>query len=202
MVRAVVSLIVAVILGIFGLPWCAWVLHHTWSEHILHARQPLPQDPLWVLCGALVGVALICWKRPNWFLHTIIHESCHALTCMALFVPVHSFRASRGQGGEVTHDRPDALRETLIAIAPYTAPLMLMPALLVVRLLDPGPWHGLASGVAAFAYVHHLQGLWHNVRLNFFGKDSDLVKVGRPLSLVLIAGILLLVTAWTIDLLW
>jgi hypothetical protein len=197
-----VSLVAALLLAVFALPWCWLELRRQWLVHIGHARDPFPEDPISVAIGVAVGLGLVFWKRPNWFIHTTIHELCHLLVCMLLFVPVHSFRASRGQGGEVTHDRPDALRDTLIAIAPYVVPLLLVPCLLAVRLVPDGRWHALASGLAGFAYVHHVQGLWHNVRLNFWGKDSDLVKVGRPLSLVLIAGGLLLVTAWSIAQLW
>ena len=38
-----------------------------------------------------------------------------------------------------------------------------------------------------------------NVRINMWGKQADLVKVGRPLSAVLIAiSALLFTTAWTV----
>jgi hypothetical protein len=199
----IISLVVAVLLAVFALPWCWLQLRHQWLLHIANARDPFPDDPMSVAIGLLVGCALVWWKRPNWFIHTTIHELCHLLMCMLLLVPVHSFRASRGQGGEVVHDAaPDALRSTLISIAPYVVPLLLVPCLLAAHLLPEGRWHALASGLAGFAAVHHVQGLFHNVRLNFWGKDSDLVKIGRPLSLVLIVGALALVAAWTISVLW
>jgi len=40
------------------------------------------------------------------------------------------------------------------------------------------------------------------VRLNARGSGSDLVKIGRPLSAVLISLALLLVSAWVISMLW
>jgi hypothetical protein len=202
MIRAVLSAVVAVALAVVGLPWCALILYRVWLSHVWQAHDRLPQDPFAVLMGLLMGLALVLWKKPNWLLHTSIHECCHLLACLGLFVPVRSFQASDGQGGMVTHDRPDPLRDTLIAIAPYTIPFLLVPALLARVLVPEGPWRALTSGLSAFAFVQHLQGLYHNIRLNFWGKDSDLARVGRPLSGVLIAGALMLVAAWVINTLW
>jgi hypothetical protein len=201
MLRSLLSAALAAVLAITALPWCWMVLQGAWQQAFTLTREPWPADPLAVGCGVLAGVCLMVWKRPNWFVHTAIHELCHLLMCMALFVPVNSFRATRGQGGEVTHLRIDALRETLISIAPYTVPLVLLPCLLALHFAPAGHWHELASGCTGFASVHHLNGLFHNVRLNARGKGSDLVKIGRPLSVVLILGTLMLVTAWVITLL-
>lgn len=201
MLRSLLSAALAVVLASVALPWCWLVLRGAWRQAIIQAPGPWPADPLAVGCGVAAGVGLMVWKRPNWFVHTAIHELCHLLACMALFVPVSSFRATRGQGGEVTHRRIDAVRETLIAIAPYTLPLLLLPCLLALHVAPAGPWHGLAAGATGLAYVHHLHGLFHNVRLNARGAGSDLVKIGRPLSVVLILGTLMLVTAWVITLL-
>jgi hypothetical protein len=199
--RSLFSAAIATVLACTALPWCWTVLHQAWRLAIIQAREPWPADPFAVGCGVAAGVGLMVWKRPNWFVHTAIHELCHLLMCMALFVPVNSFRATRGQGGEVTHLRIDAVRETMISIAPYTLPLVLLPCLLALHFAPAGPWHVLASGATGFAYVHHLNGLFHNVRLNAHGKGSDLVKIGRPLSAMLILGTLMLVTAWVITLL-
>jgi hypothetical protein len=201
MLRSLFSAALAAALAFAALPWCWSLLRGAWQLAISQARQPWPADPPAVACGVVAGVLLMVWKRPNWFVHTAIHELCHLLMCMLLLVPVNSFRATRGQGGEVTHLRIDVVRETLISIAPYTLPLVLLPCLLALRFAPPGPWHVLASGCTGFAYVHHLNGLFHNVRLNARGAGSDLVKIGRPLSAVLIVGTLMLVTAWVITLL-
>jgi len=201
MLRSLLSAALAALLAFTALPWCWTVLCGAWQLAITQSRQPWPADPLAVACGVVAGVGLMVWKRPNWLVHTAIHELCHLLMCMVLFVPVNSFRATRGQGGEVTHRRIDPLRETLIGIAPYTLPLVLLPCLLALRFAPAGSWHALASGCTGLAYVHHLHGLFHNVRLNARGAGSDLVKIGRPLSAMLILGTLMLVTAWVITLL-
>jgi len=200
--RSLVSLVVAVALAVWALPWCWWLMRDQWVRHITDCADHWPEDPLGVGCGVAAGIGLALWKRPNWFVHTAIHELCHLIMCMVLFVPVNSFRATRGQGGEVTHLRIDPVRETLISIAPYVLPLVLVPCLLGLRFTPPGAWHALASGLVGFAYVHHLHGLYHNVRLNARGSGSDLVKIGRPLSAVLISLALLLVSAWVISMLW
>jgi hypothetical protein len=199
----VLSWVVAGVLAVVGLPWCAQVLGWSWRHHVATAPQGLPQDPWAVALGAGAALALVWWKKPNWFLHTLIHEAGHALMCALLWVPIRSFRVSRDQGGEVVYDRPGVLRGALIAIAPYTVPLPLIPALLVVRLAPDGsPWQAIGAALSAFAFVLHLQGLWHNLRLNWRGDGSDLVRLGRSLAAVLIAGVLLLVCAWTIAMLW
>ncbi len=202
MLRSLLSAAIAVALAIAALPWCWAVLRSAWRLASIQAHGPWPADPrARSPAGWSPACASTVWKRPNWFVHTAVHELCHLLMCMALFVPVNSFRATRGQGGEVTHLRIDAVRETLISIAPYTVPLVLLPVLLALHYAPAGPWHALATGCTGFAYVHHLNGLFHNVRLNAHGTGSDLVKIGRPLSLVLILGTLMLLTAWVITLL-
>lgn len=203
MLRTVVSWVVAVGLAVVALPWCVQVLAWTWQRDVIPAHLHLPQDPWAVGCGVIAASALMWWKKPNWFLHTLIHEASHALMCATLWVQVRSFRVSRDHGGEVVYDRPDVLRAALIGIAPYTVPLLLIPALLIVRLsADGSVWHAVGSALAAFTFVLHLQGLWHNLRLNWRGDDSDLVRLGRPLAAVLITAVLLLVTAWTVGMLW
>lgn len=204
MFHALISLAAAIPLAVFGLPWCWQMLARQWSTRIAGADYALPEHHLAIAIGLVLGVGLALWKRPNWFLHTTIHEACHALLCLALFVRIRGFATSDGQGGAVTYDAPrDPLRGILIGIAPYTLPLLLTGALLGRRFVPAaGPWEALFSGLAAFFFFNHLQGLYHNIRLNFWGKESDLVKVGRPLSAVLITGTLLLVTAWTIHELW
>lgn len=203
MLRTLLSLAAAIPLAVFGLPWCAVLLAQTWTSHLGHAGNIWPVHPLAAGLGTLISVALMLWKKPNWFIHTTIHEFCHLLACLMLLVRPHSFSTSNGDGGAVTYQHCDPLRDTLIALAPYTMPLVLTAALLIRRFV-PGdaPWPALATGFAAFAYFHHLQGLYHNVRLNFWGKETDLARAGRPLSLVLISGVLMLVTAWTMHEMW
>jgi hypothetical protein len=201
-VHAVLSLIAAIALGLLGLPWCWLLLLDSWRRAAA-VDDGMPLDPLALYCGGGCALLLMLFKRPNWFLHTVIHETAHALMCVMLFVPVSGFRATHGHGGEVAHGRCDPLRGTLISIAPYILPLLLIPPLAVAPFVPgDGPWHPLCSAVAAFAALQHLQGLYHNVRLNFSGTGADLPKVGRPLSLVLIAGSLLLIAAWVLTVLW
>jgi hypothetical protein len=203
MIRPLISLIIAVPLAIFGLPWCATVMMDLIATRILHAADPYPEHPGAAVVGLIIGVALIAWKRPNWFIHTSIHEFCHLLACLALLVRPRSFATSDGDGGAVTYERCDALRDTIIAMAPYSLPLILGSALLVRRFIpDQGIWPAVATAFASFAYLQHLQALYHNVRLNFWGNETDLARVGRPLALVLITGGVMLVTGWTIHELW
>jgi hypothetical protein len=197
-----IRLLLAFVLAVLVVPWCWHILVVQWHDRIAYPYGPLPEDLWSVVVGTISSFLLMLWKRPNWFIHTSIHEFAHLLMCIVLFVPVHGFRASANAGGEVTHTRPDPIREVLILIAPYVIPMLLIPCLVAVQLTRPGPWRCLASGFAAFTYVQYLQSLYHNVRNNFAGSEGDLAKVGRPLSLVLIASALLLVTAWVIGMLW
>ncbi len=201
-VRAVLSLGAAILVAVFGLPWCWLLLLGAWRRAAA-VDDGMPLDPLALYCGAACALLLMLFKRPNWFLHTFIHESAHALMCLVLLVPVSGFRATHGHGGEVAHGRSGPLRGTLISIAPYILPLLLIPPLAAAPFVPgDGPWHPLCSAAAGFAALQHLQGLYHNVRLNISGPGADLVKVGRPLSLVLIAGSLLLIGTWVLAVLW
>lgn len=185
------------LLGFFALPWCLDVLLTT-----IHQHQTWPRFPAAVAAGLTFGIGLIFWRRPNHLAHTLIHEGCHALLCLMLFVRIRGIAATDGRGGEVEHDQTDPLRSALIAIAPYTIPLLLGPALLA-RLWWHEGWPGMVlSGLCAFLYVTHIQGLVLNVRNNFWASDADLPRVGRFLALVLIAGVMLLLTAGVIDVLW
>jgi len=203
MIRSLISLCVAVALAVFAIPWCAHLLTDVWLTRIWQAPQPWPEHPLAAGIGAGLGVALMLWRKPNWLIHTTFHELCHALACWSLWVGVRGFATSDGRGGKVEYNQCDPFRDTIIAIAPYTLPLLLIPALVAHRLVpSDSQWEAVATGVVAFTWFNHLQGLFHNVRLNFWGGEGDLAKVGRPLSLVLIAGVLMLTTALTIHELW
>ncbi len=185
------------VLGFFALPWCLNTLLTTVSLHPYWPRHPAA-----VIIGAGLGLGFLFLRKPNALLHTLVHEACHALMCLLLFVRIRGISATDGRGGEVEHDQADPVRSTLIAIAPYTVPLLLGPALLARWW-----WHGgttglILSGVCSFLFITHLQGLGLNIRLNFWGEGADLPMVGRFLALVLIAGTLLLLTAAVITVLW
>lgn len=204
MVRTLFSLLLAIPLAIFALPWCWNIVVHQFTSHISAAANPYPEYPLAVGIGLALGLILMLWKKPDWLIHTTIHELCHALACLILFVRIRGFATSDGEGGKVTYDAPsDPFRDIIIGIAPYTFPLVLTIALLIHRFVPmTDPWPAIATGIASFAYLHHIHGLYHNIRINFWGSEGDLSRVGRPLSFVLIAGVLLLVSAWTIHELW
>ncbi len=185
------------VLGFFALPWCVAVLLSAITHH-----QYWPRFPVAVIIGTGLGLGFLFLRRPNLLLHTLVHEACHALLCLLLFVRLRGIRATDGRGGEVEHDQADPLRTTLIAIAPYTLPLLLGPALLARMWWHEGIAAMILAGLCAFLFITHLQGLALNIRLNFWGSDADLPKVGRFLALVLIAGVLLLLTAAVINVLW
>ena len=196
-ISALVRNLLGAILGFLALPWCVDLLIDT-----VRAHQYLPRFPAATISGAVLGIGLLFLRKPNLLLHTLVHEACHALACLLLFVRIRGVKATDGRGGELEHDHAGPLRTTLIAIAPYVVPLLLGPALLA-RMW----WHNdipgaVLSGVVAFLYITHLQGLALNVRLNFWPEGADLPKVGRFLSLVLIAGCLLLITTAVIQVLW
>ena len=185
------------ILGFFALPWCVGILlsaislHHYW-----------PRYPLAVMIGGVLGLLFLFLRKPNQLLHTVVHEACHALMCLLLFVRLRGITATDGRGGEVQHDQADPVRGTLIAIAPYTVPLILGPILLARMWWHDGVAAMILSALSVFFYITHLQGLALNVRLNFWGEEADLPKVGRLLALVLIVGVLLLLTTALINVLW
>jgi hypothetical protein len=188
---------IGVVLGFFALPWCLGLLLDT-----IHLHQHWPRFPAATATGFALGLGFWFLRKPNALIHTLVHEACHALLCLLLFVRIRGIRATDGRGGEVEHDQADPLRSTLIAIAPYTVPLLVGPALLA-RMYWSHDWPGaILSGVVAFLFLTHLQGLVLNIRINFWGSDADLPKVGRFLALVLIAGCLLLLTTAVIAVLW
>lgn len=191
---AVLKLIVAVALGLTLLPWSATGLA---SQLDARGWWP-PHDPWSVLIGVGLAVPLVLWQRPNWFIHTFVHELCHLfVSILVLFRLPRDFRASAGQGGFVMHVKTDPVRTTLIAIAPYALPLLLVPVLIARMIVTaPGTWRSVLSGAVAFLVVHHLHALYYNIRLNLWSKEADLVRVGRPLSFVLIATAAIWVGRW------
>jgi hypothetical protein len=110
--------------------------------------------------------------------------------------------ASDGRGGEVEHAQTGPVRTTLIALAPYTIPLVLGPLLAARALTPEGPARSVLTALCAIAYLTHLTGLIHNIRLNLRDAKGDLAKVGRPLALTVIACMALLTTALAISVLW
>lgn len=194
----VLRALIGLALGFLALPWCIDVLVEAVRRHAY-----LPQDPWAVILGLALGLVLILFKKPNLLLHTALHEASHAALCLMTGVRIRRVEFSDGKGGAVDFDRPDPIRATLIAIAPYTLPLLLAPALVARMWVHrPGPWRTALTALVAFLLVTHLAGLVRNLRGNFWGAESDLAKVGRLLALVLILGVLLLVLAWTITVLW
>lgn len=199
-VRWISSLIrntLGLVVGFFALPWCLSVVISTIERHAYW-----PRFPVSIGVGVAIGVIGMFVRRPNLLFHTFVHETCHALLCLLTFVKIRGVSFTDGRGGQVEHDQADPLRTTLIVIAPYTVPLLLGPALLARMWWRDETAALILSGVCAFLYVAHLHGLALNIRLNFWGEQADLPRVGRFLALVLIIGTLLLVTAGTIEVLW
>ena len=197
-VSILIRFALGLVVGVLALPWCLDRL-----QEVIRQHQHWPQDPWAVGGGAVVGVLALFIGRPSWMLHTLIHELCHAILCWCTGVKVRSFQISDGDGGFVKHDEPGAVRGLFILIAPYTLPLLLAPAL-VARMWQhyPGSWRVGLSALCAVLFVTHVVGLVRNIRINFWPNDGDLAKVGRFLALVLISCTLILVTTWTIDVLW
>ncbi len=199
MIGSVVRLLVALALGAGLGPICFDLLQ--WSARVI--RWPLP-DTAATIGGAAAGLLFILWKKPNAFIHTAIHELCHLVICLIVFVRPTGISVTDGRGGAVEHVETGPLRSVLIQIAPYTLPLMMFPFLVTRHFIvtTPDPWRQVLSGAVAFLAITHLQSLYHNIRINLSGEQADLVKVGRPLSFVLIALSMMLVAAWTIRCLW
>lgn len=200
MIGPIVRLLVAVALGAGLGPICFLLLQ--WSARVI--RWPLP-DTVATIAGAVLGCAFVFWRRPNWFIHTWIHEHCHLLVYVLLHGRTPTGLVVRdGKGGAVEHVDTGPIRSVLVQIAPYTLPLLLVPVLAARHLLagTPDGWRHVLSGAAAFLVITHVQSLYHNIRINVSGDQSDLVKVGRPLSFVLIAMAMMLMAAWTVRALW
>lgn len=200
MVGILVRFLVGAALAVGAGPLC-WVIL-TWASRCV--RWPVP-DTLASIGGAVGAILFVFWRRPNGFIHTYIHEHCHLLVYMALHgrTPV-GLQVSDGHGGALEHLETDPIRATIVQIAPYTLPLLLLPVLITRHLFitEPGPWRQVLSATVAFLAITHVHGLYHNIRINFSGDQSDLVKVGRPLAVVLIVLVLMLVSAWTLRTLW
>ncbi|MBA3687169.1 MAG: M50 family metallopeptidase [Planctomycetes bacterium] len=191
------SFVLAVVLALTALPLLAAWAHDTWR-----GAHGWPQDPVWFLAGLGGAAALVWWRRPNWLVHTFVHESCHAVACLLTGVRLREFQVSDGHGGAVLHDRTDAWRTAIIAIAPYTLPLTLAPALAAQDLARNATVRDLCSLAVGFLAVHHAHALWHNLRLNFAHRQGDLARVGRPLSLVLIACAQCATAVWVVRTMW
>jgi hypothetical protein len=197
MLGTVLRFLVGLVLGVTLLPAGVWLV----ARIARGLSSPWPEDPIWLIAGAGIGV-LFATMRPNWLLHTFLHECAHAVACLALGVRIRSFTATAGNGGCVEYDAPGPVRNTLIAIAPYTLPLVAGPLLVVQHLAGERDWRPAATLLCGWALVAHLHGLYHNIRLNFFGTDSDLATTGRLLGLVLIACGLCLLAALAMAVLW
>jgi hypothetical protein len=196
-VRLVFDVVVGGAAWVLLVPWCWDVLARRWSEII----GPPPEEYA-LFAGLMLGLILACWRRPNLFLHTWLHESAHALMCMLLFVRVGAIHATAGQGGEIRHEPVNLLRAIPILIAPYVLPMILGP-LLFARWLSPDGL--LRSGLTfacGLALFMHLHGLVLNLKLNTVGAAADIPRVGHLLAFALIATSLVLLTAATVVVLW
>ncbi len=198
LLSAALRLAIGVVLALTLLPWTGALL----LEHLRQVHGA-PWHPWALGAGLAVAAALVWWRKPNWLIHTVIHEAAHAVVCTLLGVRIRSFQATDGQGGAVIHARVDPLRTTIIALAPYTLPLLLGPALLA-RWLVPVPSTAgvILTFVVGFLSVHHLHGLYHNVRINFWGRQADLSRAGKLLSVVVILAVHALLAAAWLNVLW
>jgi len=189
-VRFLIDIVVGSLAGVMALPLAWLTLQWAWKTS---TGQPVDDGAL--VIGLLVGILFLCWRRPNLMLHTWLHETAHALMCVLLWVRVGAMSASAGQGGEIRHAPVGPIRTTAILIAPYVLPLLAGPVLAVRYFCDPS-WLRLGlTGLCGFVLIIHLSDLWLNVRLNAFGRDADIPRVGHVLSVVLIVASLLLLAA-------
>ena len=192
-----VRTMLGLVFGVFAVPWAVDLLVAT-----VRQLKTLPPQPIALGVGLAGGIAWWFWRRPNALLNTVIHELCHTLLCVILFVEVTKIEASKHQGGSVEHTQVDPVRATFIAIAPYTVPLLLGPALLARMALNTGAWAEVLSAFVCCLFCTHLQGLVINIRQNFWKADADIPRVGHVLALGMIITALLLITAGTLRVLW
>ncbi|MDA3963674.1 MAG: M50 family metallopeptidase [Planctomycetota bacterium] len=193
-----VRLVLGVILALVALPACFHVL-----VTVVQGLYGSPGHPWALIAGVASAAALVWWRKPNWLIHTLIHEACHAIVAALFGVKVKAFQATDGQGGAVIHAKVDPVRTTIIALAPYTVPLLLGPVLIGRALVTaPSTAAVVLTFLCGFLAVHHLHGLYHNVRINFWGKQADLTRAGKVLSLVVIVGVHALLAAAWLEVLW
>lgn len=194
---AVLRLLLGVLAAAALVPACLRLL-----LAVIADRHRVPEDPLALALGLMLGVILVFVRRPNWFLHTLVHETAHLLACTLLGVRVYRLVASDGQGGEVRHAATGPVRTGIIALAPYVVPLILLPLLVARALVPESPARAVLSCLCALAYPSYLTGLFHNIRLNLGDAQGDLAAVGRLLALSLILCGALLTTAAAVVVLW
>jgi hypothetical protein len=180
-----------------GMPACLQLFCLT-----LQAHPGPPQDVVGFACGLGAGLVLAILMRPTWFFHTWLHENCHLAMCVLFWLRIEQFQASSGNGGVVVHQRADPVRTTIIALAPYTLPLLLLPLAIARYFVPAGPWRQAVTALVVCAAIHHVISVFHNVRANFWPADGDLAVAGRFFSLVAIAEVLVLVAAGLVWLLW
>ncbi len=196
------SWILAAITVVFAVPAAAWLIVATWlAVSGSWPSSPAP-DQWWLAGGISAGVLFALWQRPNAFLHTWLHEHAHLLMAKLLWVRVGELQITDGRGGHVAYDQVDPLRRIPILTAPYVLPLALLPVLLARWVCPEGLLRMLLSAACGAFLVFHLHGLWHNLRLNFFGAEADITKVGKPLSLALIVVGLELLAALAVYILF
>ena len=190
----------AVAMAMFLVPWVGM-----WFGDILRAvvEDGLPAYPLPLGIGLGVGFAFARWRRPNWFVHTFVHETAHALVCVLTGVKVRKFMVTDGDGGYVLPERTDPIRRYFILIAPYVLPVLLAPVLVALWFIDgPVELMCVPQFLAGMGLIHHLHGLYHNIRINWSGSGSDLVRLSRPLSVVSILIGFMLMMGWWLQTVW
>ena len=202
MLEAVIRFLIGLVFGVVLIPLAVVLCTLAWNR----VPSALPEDPYALAIGLALGLGLaFVNRRPKWlwwFSHTFLHELCHALACLATGVRIRSFKVTGGNGGAVEYDQTGPIRTTLIAMAPYTLPLLPLPLLIAQHLSHDAAWRAGLSGACGWAIIAHLHGLWQNLRLNLIPADGDLAITGRLLGMVLIWVALLTLFAGSIVVLW
>ena len=123
------------------------------------------------------------------------HESCHALVCFILRVPVSAIQVTDGMGGAVVHRKVDPWRTTLITLAPYVLSLTLMPLLLAIPWLT-GWFRWSLLVLLGLGLIRHGRSLVPQVVGNWRTKGSDCYRAGWLLSLAVIGAAQIALVGW------
>lgn len=176
MIKKLVLLIFAALLAVlFLLNLVAFFGCH---EQFLPLASWLPFALGFVLY-ALVACAFC--KFLGWdfgFAITFVHELNHMVFAALHLRKVSSFNAHESKGGEMTYaGKPTPL----IALAPYSVPLVSLPLLPIGALVieSAAPW---VAGAVGFTLAFHFHSLKHDFHLG----QTDLYIFGLPFSLAFI----------------